>query len=93
MMGNDVPKSYRKTALITALFFNGTAASWSNIVTQFGLTDQLLYQPSTSTALVTTIEGCEPIGAGYWIARNPAGEIYPIRDDVFKATYEVVERE
>ncbi len=28
---------------------------------------------------------------GYWIVRGVAGELYPVRPDIFDATYEPVE--
>lgn len=29
-----------------------------------------------------------PLSLGDWVARGPKGELYPIRDEVFRETYE-----
>ena len=38
--------------------------------------------------MVQTLEGPIRIPFGSWIIRGVAGELYPCRDDIFRATYE-----
>ena len=40
--------------------------------------------------VIATKEGFHAIGDGDWIAIGPAGERYPIKPDIFAATYEPV---
>lgn len=55
-----------------------------------------LYGLSTVTrdqpyALIHTLEGTMRGDAGDWIIRGVVGELYPCKDDIFRATYEPVE--
>lgn len=40
---------------------------------------------------VATLEGCLVLSDDDWIIRGVRGELYPVRDDIFRATYEQVE--
>jgi hypothetical protein len=40
---------------------------------------------------IQTLEGPMRAGKHWWIIRGVDGEFYPIRDDIFAKTYEVVE--
>lgn len=40
--------------------------------------------------LIGTLEGVMEAGAGDWIIRGVKGELYPIKDNIFKMTYEEV---
>jgi hypothetical protein len=40
---------------------------------------------------IKTLEGRMLVRPGDWIIRGIQGEIYPCRDDIFRATYEPVE--
>ena len=44
----------------------------------------------TDLFLVDTLEGTMRGGAGDWLVTGVAGEQYPVRDDIFRATYELV---
>jgi len=44
-------------------------------------------------ACVNTIEGTMRGIDGDWIIRGVKGELYPCKDDIFRATYEPVEEE
>jgi len=41
--------------------------------------------------LIPTLEGTLYAKEGDWIIRGVKGEIYPCKDDIFRATYEPVE--
>lgn len=40
---------------------------------------------------IRTLEGTMTAGLDDWIIKGVAGEFYPCRDDIFRATYEPVE--
>lgn len=40
--------------------------------------------------IISTLEGDMRAGVGCWILRGHANELYPCRDDIFRATYEPV---
>lgn len=40
---------------------------------------------------VRTLEGVMTAGKADWVILGIAGELYPCKDDIFRATYEVVE--
>lgn len=40
--------------------------------------------------IINTLEGRMCAGAGDWIIQGVKGEIYPCRDDIFRATYEAI---
>ena len=40
---------------------------------------------------IDTLEGCMEASPGDWIIRGVAGEFYPIKDSIFRETYEPVE--
>lgn len=39
---------------------------------------------------IDTLEGTMTANIGDWIIRGVAGEIYPCKDEIFKATYDAV---
>lgn len=41
--------------------------------------------------LIDTLEGTMEAKAGDWIVRGIKGELYPVKKDIFEATYERVE--
>ena len=43
-----------------------------------------------TSGTVETLEGRMEFHAGDWLIRGIAGEVYPCRDDIFRATYEYV---
>lgn len=42
---------------------------------------------------IDTLEGIMAAGIGDWLVRGIEGEFYPVREDIFAATYEPVEPE
>jgi hypothetical protein len=42
---------------------------------------------------IPTLEGTMSAQPGDWIVRGVAGEFYPVKDDIFRLTYEIVEVE
>lgn len=43
------------------------------------------------SADVETLEGTMPVNIGDWIIKGINGEFYPVKDDIFRKTYEPVE--
>ncbi len=48
----------------------------------------VVYDQSTKTATIETLEGTMTAQLGDWIIRGVKGELYPCKPDVFEATYE-----
>lgn len=46
--------------------------------------------PGDDQARITTLEGIMRVAPGDWVITGVAGEMYPCRDDIFRATYEPV---
>lgn len=50
------------------------------------------FTPDGKPALrIQTLEGEMTANLGDWVIRGVAGEFYPCRDEIFRATYEAVE--
>ena len=47
--------------------------------------------PAGGDVHIGTLEGIMHARPGDWIVRGVRGELYPVRDDIFEATYEPVE--
>lgn len=43
--------------------------------------------------LIPTLEGTHKASVGDWIVKGIVGEFYPVKDSIFKATYELVIQE
>lgn len=44
----------------------------------------------TDNLVIFTKEGCMQVDFGDWIIKGVKGELYPCKNDIFEATYEVV---
>ena len=51
----------------------------------------IIYPPVDGALRVTTLEGDLFAAPGDWIIKGVAGEFYPIKEDIFRATYDPVE--
>ena len=51
----------------------------------------IIKQSTTGEAIVTTLEGDMLAGNTDWIIKGVQGELYPCKDEIFKATYEKAE--
>lgn len=47
--------------------------------------------PRDGRLMIATLEGVHHADIGDWIIRGVAGEFYPIKDAIFRQTYEAVE--
>lgn len=66
--------------------FVGSFDSESPMVPARGVSVDL----GTGFMLIATLEGVMQAKPGDWIIRGVAGEFYPCKDDIFRATYEPV---
>ncbi|MFK5160598.1 hypothetical protein ACI3QN_09115 [Propionibacterium freudenreichii] len=47
--------------------------------------------PADGSLMIANSKGVERAGCGDWIVDGVKGEFYPVRDEIFRATYEPVE--
>ena len=76
----------KKPVTIEAVQFDGTMASVDGF-----LTVERLVRGRTME--IKTLEGWMHAAPGDWIIKGVQGEFYPVREDIFLATYEPVSDE
>lgn len=87
------PRKYRKKpVVIEAVQWDGDPRTFAEILPWLADTkvNQNLPEVTEGRIVIPTLEGnmlCEP---GDWIIKGIKGELYPCQDEIFKATYEVV---
>ena len=59
----------------------------------YGLDTGVLTFESKEELYVNTLEGKMMVSIGDYIIRGVQGELYPCKPDIFKATYELAEKE
>ena len=82
------------------MYFDGTANSAKSIFTwvsnSIGSHDVIRADMEAingvSTLYIDTLEGTMEAPSGWWIIRGVKGEFYPCRGDIFKQTYDIIER-
>ena len=82
-----MPKFRKKPIVIEAVQFDGTKnnlAEISRLSYNIGV-----YAPCVLA--IKTLEGNMTASIGDWIIKGIQGEVYPCKDDIFRATYEPVE--
>lgn len=78
---------YRKLPVaIEAEQFDPEKRPWPAGVTEYAFS-------SPGKHYIQTLEGMSDVRPGDWIITGVAGERYPCRDDIFRATYEPAEEE
>jgi hypothetical protein len=96
-------RTYRKTATITAVQWTG--ANIAEVREHVGDTSRRQYDVVNGRkiypppvlflggyiVLIETMEGPLNVSPGYWIAKGPDGEVWPIADDTFQKSYVVDE--
>ena len=85
---------YRKKPIIVeAVQWNGTQESFLEILEELGDKGIGMSHDLKSFNVsfhVNTLEGTMNARKGDWIVKGIAGEIYPVQNDIFLATYEAV---
>lgn len=76
----------KKPVVVEAIRYTGS--NISEVWDAFGAGD--IYGPAwgTMSAYILTLEGKMECKPGDWIVRGVAGEFYPVKPDIFDATYE-----
>lgn len=75
----------KKPVSIEALQFDGTDESKEAL---FYFAPGKVAFIGTQIIIVTTLEGSLQGKQGCWVVKGALGEFYPVRDDIFRATYE-----
>ena len=95
-------KFRKKPVVIEAIKFDGSIRSadeiclWSNkdrdgAPLSDPIIDYVVYKGNVQDLLVHTLEGDMRVDPNDWVIREVAGEFYPCKPDIFKATYETVD--
>jgi hypothetical protein len=83
-------KFRKRPVVIEAVQFNPHEHHWPDGVKPWP--NPKGYQPrDMSWGYIETLEGDHHVMAGDWIITGVKGEKYPCKDDIFRATYELVE--
>lgn len=81
-------KFRKKPVVIDAVLWDGNVST----LVDLGFYENTVSQDLLSKTLqIETLEGEMTAQVGDWIIRGVRGEFYPIKDDIFKQTYEAVE--
>jgi len=80
-------KFRKKPVVIEAIRWTGENY---NEIMEFTGIDPLHMNPNTNGIFIETLEGRHEASVGDWIIRGIKGEYYPIKNDIFEATYEQV---
>lgn len=81
-------KFRRKPAVIEALQFDGSITSWREICDAYEV-PYSVHHWMAQTMEIDTLEGVMTASKGDWIVRGIAGELYPVKGDLFDKLYEV----
>ena len=82
--------TYRQRPIeIDAIQWRGD--NWEEIVNEFGNPADVVYDRSSNSLLISTLEGRMRCSYGDWLIRDAMAEYYPCRDDIFRSTYEAVD--
>lgn len=81
----------KKPVVVEAVLFNGSS-SQANILKQWMAGQEYVHHPVMTRDLVDleieTLEGTMTARPGDWIVKGVQGEFYPVKGDIFLATYE-----
>lgn len=78
-------KYRKKPVVIDAVHWNGDLSTLHSLGTYESAVSQDL---GSSDLQIETLEGVMTAKVGDWIIRGVKGELYPIKDDIFRETYE-----
>lgn len=85
----NIRRFQKRPVVIDAIQFHGTYDSYEDIVAAFGPW-HMYWVPDLNILRIKTLEGPVTAASGDWIIRGVANELYPCRDDIFRATYDEV---
>ena len=88
------PKKYRKKPVeIEARQYDGTETSAYDLIDwidQDAPGNDAVHDPNDNSVCIKTLEGVMAAMPGDWIIRGVQGEFYPVKPEIFTATYEEV---
>jgi len=85
-------KYRKKPVVIDAWQFNGEdGMKWPKWIHEWRTPEGLVAYFLEGKIWIPTLEGMMTGQPGDWIIRGIRGELYPCKDDIFKATYEKVD--
>jgi hypothetical protein len=82
-------KKYRKKPVVIEAVQFDPQGNWPECVIPWP--ENGVRPRDMSWGYIKTLEGDMHVIAGDWIIKGIKGEFYPCKDDIFKATYELVE--
>ena len=80
-------KVRKKPVIVEAFKWGKEAPQWFIKAYQSG---KIYYDKRTSELTIETLEGNMIVRDMDWIIQGVNGEIYPVKDDIFKKTYEIL---
>jgi len=90
-----MPRFRKKPVEIEAVQFNGTVESANRILGWIGgdggVARRVHATKPERGLIIHTLEGAMRAEPGDWIIKGVVGEFYPIKADIFRATYEPAE--
>jgi len=84
-------KYRKKPVVIEAIQWDGSDESWKQIKESFYDGHYMQMDMMTGKLRIKTLEGDMFADKCDWIIKGIKGEFYPIKDDIFKETYEKVD--
>jgi hypothetical protein len=90
-MADRQPRTYRKTATVKAMQWDGTGDSTRAIIEWAGgKITRKLHNHAIAGLIVHTLEGPLAMDVGDWALQGDAGEFWPNRGDIFDCSYEEI---
>jgi hypothetical protein len=95
-------KFRKKPVVIEAVLWDGRESTLDEVFALFDgkipsdgihVDSGLGYVPALGTLDIPTLEGVMTAQPGDWIIKGVAGEVYPCKPDIFRATYELAEED
>lgn len=84
-----MPKFRKKPVVIEAVQWTGTPESADEVLSF--ARGKATWRTSHNDMQIDTLEGAMTVSPGDWVIKGLKGEFYPIKPDIFEATYEPVE--
>ena len=90
---NFTTTKFRKKPVVidAVLVGGGESPDWWKLAFKTGKISGRPVGVTPKYYIVKTLEGNMRANYGDWIVRGVKGELYPVKDDIFRATYEPVE--
>ncbi len=87
-MGN-MGRYRKKPVIVDAVQWNGGAADRKALLRELGVSGEQVTLQANGDLAIATLEGVMTAIPSDWIIKGVHHEVYPCKDHVFKATYEL----